>query len=208
MKGVEKAIDKEFPQSTKRVCAKDLYSNFKMKWGGPAFHDLFWRAANATSAHAFNKAIDEINRLSRPAADYLLSVNQQWSKHEFDPAITFDHNTSNFVESFNAVINELREKPVLTFMEGIRNHFMEKFAERMAVADSLQMHEPTPYAKEILDYNIHGSNQCMVIQAGGGEFEVLEGTKPHPLDILKGTCLCGGWQVTGIPCKHAYRAFT
>ncbi|XP_074297217.1 uncharacterized protein LOC141627919 [Silene latifolia] len=79
-------------------------------------------------------------------------------------------------------------------------------AERMEVADGLQTHEPTPYAMEILEYNIHGSNQCMVIKAGGGEFEVLEGTKPRLVDILKGTCLCGGWQITGIPCKHACRA--
>ncbi|XP_074278133.1 uncharacterized protein LOC141601732 [Silene latifolia] len=206
MKGVERALEKEFPQSTKRICAQHLYSNFKLKWGGPAFHDLFWRAANATSTHAFHKAIEEINKLSSQLLDYLLSVEEQWSKSQFDPNIACDHNTSNFVESFNALINDLREKPVMTLMEGIRTDFMAKMAERMEVADGLQMHEPTPYAKEILEYNIHGSNQCMVIKAGGGEFEVLEGTKPHPVDILKGTCLCGGWQITGIPCKHACRA--
>ncbi|XP_074266720.1 uncharacterized protein LOC141590001 [Silene latifolia] len=206
MKGVERALEKEFPQCTKRICAQHLYSNFKLKWGRPAFHDLFWRVAIATSTHAFHKAIEEINKLSRPAVDYLLSVEDQWSKSQFDPVIACDHNTSNFVESFNALINDLREKPMMTLMEGIRIDFMAKMAERMEVADGLQMHEPTPYAMEILEYNIHGSNQCMVIKAGGGEFEVLEGTKPHPVDILKGTCLCGEWPITGIPCKHACRA--
>ncbi|XP_074305534.1 uncharacterized protein LOC141640752 [Silene latifolia] len=77
MKGVEMALEKEFPQCTKRICAQHLYSNFKLKWGGPAFHDLFWRTANATSTHAFHKAIEEINKLSRPASDYLLSVEEQ-----------------------------------------------------------------------------------------------------------------------------------
>ncbi|XP_074290288.1 uncharacterized protein LOC141617017 [Silene latifolia] len=206
IKGVERALEKEFPQCTKRICVQHLYSNFKLKWGGPAFHDLFWRAPNASSTHAFHKAIEEINKLSRSAADYLLSVEDQWSKSQFDPAIACDHNTSNFVESFNALINDLREKPVMTIMERIRTDFMAKMAERMEVAYGLQMHEPTPYAIEILEYNIHGSNQCMVIKAGGGEFEVLEGTKPHTVDILKGTFLYGGWQITGIPCKHACRA--
>ncbi|KAL9224827.1 hypothetical protein vseg_000826 [Gypsophila vaccaria] len=87
MKGVERALEKEFPLCTKRICAQHLYSNFKLKWSGPAFHDLFWMAANSTSAYVFNKAIDRISKLSQPAAQYLLSVPQQWSKHQFDPNI-------------------------------------------------------------------------------------------------------------------------
>ncbi|XP_074276942.1 uncharacterized protein LOC141600597 [Silene latifolia] len=192
MKGVERALEKEFPQCTKRICAQHLYSNFKLKWGGPAFHDLFWRAANATSTHAYHKAIEEINKLSKPAADYLLSVEDQWSKSQFDPTIACDHNTSNFVESFNALINDLREKPVLTLMEGIRTDFMAKMAERMELADGLQVHEPTPYAREILEYNIHGSNQCMVIKAGGGEFEVLEVLNLIQWTFLRGHAYVGG----------------
>ncbi|KAL9224697.1 hypothetical protein vseg_000709 [Gypsophila vaccaria] len=206
MKGVERALEKEFPLCTKRICAQHLYSNFKLKWSGPTFHDLFWMAANSTSSYVFNKAIDRISKLSQPAAQYLLSIPQQWSKHQFDPNIACDHNTSNFVESFNALINDLREKPVMTIMEGIRTYYMDKFAERMEVADRLQMNEPSPYAKGILESNCTDSRHCVVIKPGGGEFEVYEGTIAYPVDILKGTCLCRGWQMTGIPCKHACRA--
>ncbi|XP_074265545.1 uncharacterized protein LOC141587984 [Silene latifolia] len=206
MKGVEKALETEFPRHTMRICAQHLYSNFKEKYGGPVYHNLFWRAANTTSVHIFNKAMEEIRKKSRQAAEYLLGVPQQWSKHHFEREVVCDHNTSNFVESFNALINELREKPVLQLMEGIRTDFMQKHSERREVAEKLGRHDLTPYAQSILDSNASDIRFCVVINAGHGELEVSEGTQPFPVDLTKHTCLCGYWQVTGIPCKYACRA--
>ncbi|KAL9232176.1 hypothetical protein vseg_007315 [Gypsophila vaccaria] len=206
MKGVDKALEKEFPLSTRRICAQHLYRNFKVKNSGPVYHELFWKAANVTSLYVFNKAMAKIERLSSEDAKYLMDTEQQWSIHQFDPNVVCPHNTSNFVESFNALINKLREMPVLSMMEGIRTYYMEKFAKRMDKAAGMQYYEPTPYAKEILEKNCSASRMCYVIRAGGGEYEVHEGSTAYTLNLNESKCLCGSWQATGIPCRHACRA--
>ncbi|XP_074302905.1 uncharacterized protein LOC141637241 [Silene latifolia] len=177
MKGVEKAISNVFPTVTRRICAQHLYTNFKEKWAGPGYHDLFWKAVNTTSPFVFNKAMT-----------------------------TCDHNTSNFVESFNAVINDMRAKPILVLMEEIRQYQINKIAERIDIVEAMQPYDPTLYAKGIIESNCSNSGHCRVIKAGGGEFEVIEGTTTvFPVNLKNETCLCGAWQVTGIPCKHACR---
>ncbi|XP_074287923.1 uncharacterized protein LOC141613087 [Silene latifolia] len=206
MKDVEKALSNVFPTATRRICSQHLYTNFKEKWAGPGYHDLFWKAANTTSPFVFNKAMTGIARLSREAFAYLSNVPQQWSRHQFDPLTACDHNTSNFVESFNAVINDMRAKPILVLMEEIRQYQMNKIAERIDIAEAMQPYDPTPYAKGIIESNCSDSRHCRVIKAGGGEFEVVEGTTTvFPVNLKNETCLCGAWQVTGIPCKHACR---
>ncbi|XP_074297915.1 uncharacterized protein LOC141628713 [Silene latifolia] len=206
MKGVEKALEKEFPQATRRICAQHLYSNFKEKFPGPLYHHLFWTAANATSFYVRNNMLDKMGSMSPAAVGYLLNVPQQWSKHQFDPEVACDHNTSIFVESFNALINDLREKPILELMEGIRTNFMEKFVERKDLSEKVEMNGPTPYAAGILETNCAHSRIYGAIRGGNGEFEVHEGGSRFPVNLLTGTCLCGEWQITGIPCKHACRA--
>ncbi|KAH9609361.1 hypothetical protein KSS87_015344 [Heliosperma pusillum] len=206
MKGVEKALEQEFPRAKRRICAQHLYSNFRDKWGGPLYHDLFWTAANAKSDYVYNKALERMAQMSTASVQYLQNVQQEWSIHTFDPEVACIHNTSNFVESFNALINNLRELPVMSLLEGIRTYYMAKFAERIEVAESLELTGPTPYAKDVLEANCSDSRFCRVIKAGGGEFEVCEGSMTFPVDIRKGACLCGEWQLSGIPCKHACRA--
>ncbi|XP_074290786.1 uncharacterized protein LOC141617486 [Silene latifolia] len=206
MKGVEKAISNVFPTATRRICAQHLYTNFKEKWAGPGYHDLFWKAANTTSPFVFNKAMAGIARLSREAFVYLSNVPQQWSKHQFDPLTACDHNTSNFVESFNVVINDMRAKPILVLMEEIRQYQMNKIAERIDIVEVIQPYDPTPYTKGIIESNCSDSRHCRVIKAGGGEFEVVEGTTTaFPVNLKNETCLCGAWQVTGISYKHTCR---
>ncbi|KAK9750287.1 hypothetical protein RND81_02G184600 [Saponaria officinalis] len=72
----------------------------------------------------------------------------------------------NGVESFNALLNDLRDKLVLTLMEGIRTYYMDKFAEMMELAERMQLADPTPYAKIVLVSNCLQSRHCIVIKAG------------------------------------------
>ncbi|XP_074297000.1 uncharacterized protein LOC141627670 [Silene latifolia] len=200
MKGVEKALSNVFPTTTRRICAQHLYTNFKEKWAGPGYHDLFWKAANTTSPFVFNKAMTGIARLSREAFAYLSNVPQQWSRHQFDPLTACDHNTSNFVESFNVVISDMRAKPILVLMEEIRQYQMNKIAEIIDIAEAMQPYDPTPYAKGIIKSNCSDSRHCRVIKAGGGEFEVVEGTTTaFPVNLKNESCLCGAWQADGAP---------
>lgn len=75
-------------------------------------------AANAYNAYVYNKAIDKINELDPAAVQYLEKVDEQWCRHIFDATVCCDHNTTNFVESFNACTKPFRDLPVLTLLEG------------------------------------------------------------------------------------------
>lgn len=50
------------------------------------------------------------------------------------------------------------------------------------------------------------SRKCAVGFVGGGDYEVIDGTVGYVGNIDKRECICGAWQVSGIPCKHATAA--
>ena len=112
-----------FPLAIRRICADHLYENFKKQFGSPTFYDLFWMAAKATSPYMYNKALGKMVNLNPASAVWLNKVEHRRSLHQFDAEVACHHNTSNFVESFNALIIEMRGLPLLDLMEGMI-HFL------------------------------------------------------------------------------------
>ncbi|XP_057250284.1 uncharacterized protein LOC125496971 [Beta vulgaris subsp. vulgaris] len=207
MKGVETSLYNVFPKATRRVCAQHLYSNCKNGgWSGTAFHKLFWIAADAYNDYVYEKALKKITELDPAATEYLQQVDEgQWSRHVFDPKVCCDHNTTNFVESFNACTKPYRDLPVLTLLEAIRSWCMKRIGVRFDKAMDLDPSHITEYAKKIIKERGDESRFCYLTRAGGGEFEVRDGHVLFPIKLENGTCGCGVWQGTGIPCKHVLR---
>ncbi|XP_021727467.1 uncharacterized protein LOC110694608 [Chenopodium quinoa] len=103
MKGVDATIMEAFPRASRRICCQHLYSNCKTKgFSGTTFHKLFWVAADAYNPYVFNKAMEKIHAYNPDVVLYLESTTEVWSRHQFDPVVCCDHNTTNFVESFNS----------------------------------------------------------------------------------------------------------
>lgn len=124
MQGVETALREVFPRAERRVCSQHLYSNCTTAgWSASSFHDLFWVAANAYNSYVYNKAMEKITKLDPYATAYLEGVGEQWSRHVFDRVVCCDHNTTNFVESFNACTKPYRDLPVMSLLEGNFNSF-------------------------------------------------------------------------------------
>ena len=114
------AVRETFPRATRRVCCQHLYMNCKNNgFSGSAFHKLFWIAANAYNEYVFGKAMEKISEYNANATAYLNSCIEQWSRHKFDSTVCCDHNTTNFVESFNACTKPFRDMPVFSLLEGI-----------------------------------------------------------------------------------------
>ncbi|XP_057532860.1 uncharacterized protein LOC130810744 [Amaranthus tricolor] len=189
MRGLESALFEVFPRVTRRICCQHLYSNCKAAgWSGAAFHKMFWIAANA-----YNDSI------------YLKHVEEQWSVHMFDMTVCCDHNTTNFVESFNAITKANKDMPVLTFLEDVRNLCMKRMGFRFDKAVSMEPNDLIEHAKGVLATRTDDSRFCHVTAAGGGEFEVRDGHVKFPVTLGNMTCGCGKWQRSGIPCKHGLR---
>ncbi|KAL2934726.1 Protein FAR1-RELATED SEQUENCE 8 [Bienertia sinuspersici] len=183
MRGVEAALHEVFPQATRRICSQHLYMNCKTAgYSGGAFQKLFRTAADAYNTYVFKKAMTKIGELDKSAVHYLEKVDEQWSRHAFDPLVCCDHNTTNFVESFNACTKPYRDLPVMTLLEAIRGWCMKRMGSRFDKAIDMEPNTLTEFAMKVLEDRGQESRLCYVVSTGGGEFEG-----------------------TGIPCKHGLR---
>ncbi|KAK8683942.1 hypothetical protein V6N13_039985 [Hibiscus sabdariffa] len=111
-----------FPNAEHRTCVRHLYTNFKLNSGfqGKALKDALWKAARATYMKEFTDAMKEIRSISEDAFEWLQKDPSKWSKSHFGTNCKSDMLLNNFSESFNKMILESRDKPILTMMEMIR----------------------------------------------------------------------------------------
>ncbi|XP_021745682.1 uncharacterized protein LOC110711581 [Chenopodium quinoa] len=174
-------------------------------WSGTTFHKLFWIAANAYNEYVFGKAMCKIKEYDAAAFDYLTKVEEQWSVHMFDRAVCCDHNTTNFVESFNVITKSNRDMPALTLLEALGNWCMKKMGSRFDKAIDMEPNELTEYAKGVLETRTDESRFCHVTAAGGGKFEDRDGHVKFPITLGNMSYGCGKWQGSGIPCKHGLK---
>ncbi|XP_021764008.1 uncharacterized protein LOC110728673 [Chenopodium quinoa] len=139
------------------------------------------------------------------AVEYLNNTSEVWSRHLFDTALYCDHNTTNFVESFNSCTNPYRDLPVLKLLEGIRQWCMNRMAPRFDKASSMDDRDLTEYATKILQQRSDESRFSYATPCGGDEYEVRDQHVHFPVKLGTRTCGCGKWQHSKTPYKHVVR---
>lgn len=125
LQGIDPSLDTVWPTVERRYCARHLCKNFKTNWPGIMMHKLFWGVTNAYSISTFRKAIQQVQiHGGVGAVKWLKEVGPlcRWTRCRFDPGLSNDENTNNFVESFNSTIGIDRTNPILTLLEGTK-HF-------------------------------------------------------------------------------------
>ncbi|XP_021762508.1 uncharacterized protein LOC110727249 [Chenopodium quinoa] len=135
--------------------------------------------------------MSKIKEYDVAAEQYLRAVEEQWSVHKFDRIVCCDHNTTNFVESFNACTKPIRDMPVLTLLETVRNWRMKRIGARFDKAIDMTRSDESRFSH--------------VTACGGGEFKVRDGHVKFPVTLGNMSYGCGKWQGSGIPCKHGLR---
>ncbi|XP_074306312.1 protein FAR1-RELATED SEQUENCE 6-like [Silene latifolia] len=208
-KGVEPALESVWPEAYRRFCVKHLCKNFKKDYPVIVMHKLFWKVVNATSEFSFKKAMESIvHHGGLGCGRWFLDLGdkEQWEKHKFDPSISSDENTSNFVESFNATLGAQRLLPVLTLLEGVRRVSMVRHVTRQHVADTWPDDGIFPNIRSILRKMKKDSRTCTTFESGRGDFEIRDGRSFLLVSLTKRECACGLWDISGILCKHAMRA--
>ncbi|KAK4404611.1 hypothetical protein Sango_0829700 [Sesamum angolense] len=130
-KGLVETINEVVPHAINRRCARHIYANFGSQFVGTALKRYFWQAARSYSAAGFNFALYKIKELKPAAYEWLLKIlAEMWSRHAFDPRRKNDHVTNNISESFNHWVGELRSKPILTLVDGLRAKLMSRLQKR------------------------------------------------------------------------------
>lgn len=148
----------------------------------------------------------ETKDLDVKAWEYLTDINPaQWSKSHFSSRALCDCLANNLSESFNAIILEARDKPILAMLEWIRVRLMTKQYKKMRdiakytgkvclnIQDKLEK-----LKHESILFNATPANSFM--------YEVDNGCERHVVDSAKKACSCRIWDLTGLPCKHGISA--
>ncbi|RYR79111.1 hypothetical protein Ahy_A01g003975 [Arachis hypogaea] len=105
-------------------------------------------------------------------------------------------------ESFNAVLVEAREKPIVSMLEDIRVYMMTRWAanrERVLNYPGNIM----PMIRKKLEKRTSLARDWRPYWSSASKYEVMCGLDKYVVDLTAGECSCTKWQMSGIPCPHA-----
>ncbi|XP_026399324.1 uncharacterized protein LOC113295187 [Papaver somniferum] len=113
-KGLLEAVPKVFPGARVRYCFRHLYKNFKKYYKAPTLHNSLWNACKAYKVKYFQDHFDSICKENADAGEYLRKEDPStWSRAYFDPLSCCEHMNNNFSKSFNSMISNMRDKPII-----------------------------------------------------------------------------------------------
>ena len=125
--GIIEAAKDVIPLAEHRQCARHIYANFRKKFSGVEFRNLFWKAAKATYPSRFERIMGQIQSVSNEAHTHLMERHPEtWSRAFFSTDKACDAVENGISECFNSLIVEARRKPIINMLEDIRVMCMER----------------------------------------------------------------------------------
>lgn len=164
------------------------------------------KAARSFRLQDFYATFNEIKGIDHKCAEYLLEIGlDHWARAHFQGK-RYNVMTSNLAESWNGVLREARELPVIRLVEFIRTKLMSWFANRREAANKNTAHL-SPRVLGIITKNFEKSGGYEVLEIAEKEYEVgeKEGGGFH-VNLANMTCSCFEFQSLAMPCLHAISA--
>ncbi|KAD5960286.1 hypothetical protein E3N88_11758 [Mikania micrantha] len=185
-KGIIEAVKDVFPYAEHRQCTRHIYANFKKKFCGLQFKNLFWTAANSTTKEQFEEIMKDLKTISEGAYAHLMERNPiTWSRAFCEVGRACDAFENGMSESFNSRIRVARRKPIITMLEEIRTFVMNRIFLMAKKAENLE-HEVIP--SDNIIFEVRNEKDALVV------------------NIDEQTCTCRSWQLSRIPCVHTVAA--
>ncbi|XP_074304359.1 uncharacterized protein LOC141639069 [Silene latifolia] len=202
-KGLIDAMNVIVPKAEIRYCVWHIWANFKLQFGGQAFKDSFWQVAWATTEVEYLAALEGIKFLSQPAYEYVKAIPpKHWSRHAFRTTCKSSMITNNLCESFNVVLKDARDKPILTQMEWMRRYIMKRHYKKREGASKYE--KPfMPYIDKCFKRLIAERRYCKIYPSINTNFEVDYKGGSFTVNLINQVCNCKHWELSGIPCVHA-----
>lgn len=114
----------------------------------------------------------------------------------------------NIAESWNSVLKEARDYPLICMLEYIRTTLMDWFAFRRARAARSQS-TLAPKVRSLVEANFELAMAMSVRPISEFEFQVqITSGECFTVKLVDGTCTCNEFQSLGIPCAHVIAAAT
>ncbi|XP_058202730.1 uncharacterized protein LOC131317175 [Rhododendron vialii] len=172
-KGLMNAIRDLLPCVEHRHCVRHLHSNMKRAgYTGQAVKDKLWNLARATYMGRFSKLMEEFKKEDGAAFKWLAKHEpHHWFRSHFSVAPKCDMLLNNLCESFNAIILDARDKPILTMLERIRIYMIRHLVKRRASVEKWHG-QMGPKIVKLLDKKIALCNECVVVLTREIQFEL------------------------------------
>ncbi|KAH0862242.1 hypothetical protein HID58_079453, partial [Brassica napus] len=192
-----------FPLAGHCICVvhlkRNIWSNFKARH----LEYLVAKVARTFRLKEFYSIFNEIKTMDPKCAEYLLEIGvEHWARSHF-PGNRYNTMTSNLAESWNSVLREATEYPVIPLIEFIRGKLTAWFASRREAAQK-NKGSLTPKVSGIVTKNFELTGGYVVTNIAEDEHEVRNknGAGFH-VDLVNKTCSCCEFQMLSIPCSHA-----
>ncbi|KAL0885879.1 hypothetical protein Bca101_009862 [Brassica carinata] len=205
---ISTGLRKVYTQAYHVACVVHLWRNIKVIFKRNRLANLMSAAARAFTINEFNKKFIEIQKISPACAAYLVDLGfEYWTRAHFKGQ-RYNIMESNIGESWNGVIKEAREYPLITMFEYIRSMVMGWLALRRAKANR-EKGTLTPNVRKLVEENYELSTGLAVRDIGELEFQVQDSSgECFTVLLAPGSCSCMEYDLIGIPCSHALAAST
>lgn len=205
-KGVEDAVQANFPTAFHGFCMHHLIESFQKEFKSNMLINLFWEASYVLTGIDFENKLIEIQKISPEAATWIHNIPPHfWATAHFE-GTRLGCLTANMVEWLNSWIAEASGLPIIQMMECIRRQLMTCFNERRET--SMQWTGIlVPPAESLVLEAVQRASTYQVFRGSEAQFEVKSHTEgTFIVDIRTRSCSCRGWELCGIPCAHAVAA--
>ncbi|XP_033148218.1 uncharacterized protein LOC103837053 [Brassica rapa] len=206
-KGLISAIKSELPNAEHRRCVKHIIENLKKKHKKkPFLKPRVWNLAWSYSHTQFKEELKKLQDYSMSLyEDVMKEEPKSWSLAYYRLGSFCEDVDNNATESFNATIVGARAKAIVPMLETIRRQAMIRIAKRKKKSERRQ-ERFTKYVVKILEEQKEDADKCITTPCTHGVFDVRLSSNTYDVNTTRRTCSCGKWQITGIPCEHAYGA--
>jgi hypothetical protein len=203
-KGLQTGIKEALPRIEHVHCCQYIADNIYARFG-KACKALWWPIARAIEPNQHHDTMNRLKETDKKAWEYVNGIDTavyvayQVATNRF---CRFGHNTSNIVESINAIWGEYRDIPPLMILDYIHTWMMKKFSERQNTKASSKQLANKPW-KKFKERAIEAQKYTVTL-AGNGIFQV-DTPRRHcrQVDLVNRTCSCLQFNDFQSPCSHA-----
>ncbi|XP_020887134.1 uncharacterized protein LOC110230003 [Arabidopsis lyrata subsp. lyrata] len=190
-----------------RFCVKHIIENLKNKHPKKdLIKPLIWQLAWSYNKTEFKENLNKVKEYSIDVYNLVMKKQpEMWSRAFFKLGSNCEDVDNNATESFNASITKARAKAMIPMLDTIRRQAMNRMVKRH---NKSKNHEGmfTEYVAKILAKEKKDASKCETTPATHGVYEVMLYGNDYSVNTKKRKCTCGKWQISGIPCEHAYGA--
>nr|CAN83241.1 hypothetical protein VITISV_000814 [Vitis vinifera] len=212
--GIIRSVSEVFGSENHAHCYRHIKENFSSfltklntKWrkGKENALQMLDSIAYARLDCDYEVAMDPLRTFNHDLAKWVEENNpQHWELSKFKK-MRWDKMTSNLAESFNSWLRHERHHNICVF-----------FIEHMDKLGSLLVEHKNglvkwngcigPKTEEKIALNIGKCENYITYLHLGSSMKVSKGKAFLEVDLMKRTCTCKAWQMSGIPCDHACAA--